>query len=118
MHEKTIVLLAIMFLSLQVLAEQDWQYKHAGENWTWLDDYTFLSATYLVSCEPGRYCEVGSGISIGGSPLGGTTKINGTAEVQVFGVGALKVRAIDGLGKVKVAFRIKTMRLVGWSSPW
>jgi hypothetical protein len=42
----------------------------ANEKWTWMEDYLFVYANYVVACETGRRCQVGMGIFAFDEPRG------------------------------------------------
>lgn len=43
-----------------------WHVVVATRDWTWGEDYAFAYATYMVACEPGRTCDVGTGMFVNG----------------------------------------------------
>lgn len=79
--------------------------------WSWLEDYAFLSATYVIGCPRDRRCRVGTGIFVGGSPRGTEKDFTGDVEVDVYGLGALHVRVMDGEKPARIGFYRKTQGL-------
>jgi len=84
--------------------EDNWHVVVAGSEWSWGEDYAFAYAKYIVACEPGRSCGIGTGISINKHPLGSKQTIVGVGEVAVFGIGSIHFRAADSKGPVRVKF--------------
>ena len=106
------VFLCVLVCSTRAIAA-GWVVKVASESWTWLDDYLYVgSGTYLVACDPGRQCVVGSGVFAFGSPRGNQTTFSGQKEITVIGVGSLHVRAADGKGQLRAAYLLKDHGLV------
>jgi hypothetical protein len=93
-------------------AGDSWREVSADSDWKWCDNYIFLYAKYVVACEAGRVCEVGSGVSFKGKPRGSTKKFEGSTEATVIGIGALYVRAYDGKGPVKVQFLLTDSKVI------
>lgn len=93
-----------VFLLASAATAQSWVYKDANDSWTWMEDYGYVYATYVVACEAGRQCQVGMGIHAFGEPRGEKIRFSGKEEIHVIGLGAIYLRADDGKGSVKVAF--------------
>lgn len=101
-----------LFLLASGASAQSWIYKDANDSWTWMEDYVYFYATYIVACESGRQCQVGTGIHAFGEPRGEKIRFSGQKEILVIGVGAIYLRADDDKGSVKVAFVQKTNKLI------
>jgi hypothetical protein len=84
----------------------------ANEKWTWMEDYLFVYANYVVACETGRRCQVGMGIFAFDEPRGEKIRFTGQIEILTVGVGAIYIRADDGNGPVKAAFVRKQSGLI------
>jgi hypothetical protein len=61
MNKANVLAVALACLALpagqalaQASGEQTWHYKAANETWTWMEDYVFLYANYVVACQTGR----------------------------------------------------------------
>jgi len=96
----------------QASGDSNWQYKTANEKWTWMEDYLFVYANYVVACETGRRCQVGMGIFAFDEPRGEKIRFTGQIEILTVGVGAIYIRADDGNGPVKAAFVRKQSGLI------
>ncbi|MGH1429380.1 MAG: hypothetical protein ACRBEE_15700 [Arenicella sp.] len=77
--------------------------KNVGKEWVWFADYAFPYSKWTIICEEGRICEVGMGISFRGRPRGFKEKFSKITTVTTIGLGAIKVRTVDGLGDCKVS---------------
>jgi hypothetical protein len=80
--------------------------------WSWLEDYAFSRATYIVGCPPERHCSVGSGVFFRGGPRGSTIDFVNDVEITVFGFGALHVLVKDGAEPARVGFYKKSHTLI------
>lgn len=69
--------------------------KMLDSNWMWFSDHVGLYATYASQSPAGRVYEVGTGISISGSPKGKRRNFSGEAEFTAYGVGAVHIRKKD-----------------------
>jgi hypothetical protein len=97
------------------------QMKVIGDNWTWLAEHWALSAKYNLSFPPGRKIELGTGLSVNGTPKGSKYKpdpASGETEVTGYGIGTLQGRVLDGQGPCVVVFSqaIKPGKI--FSSDW
>lgn len=112
------VLLSIIliFLFTGIAFSSGWQKKSVNNEWTWLEDYFFTYATYLIACKPSRKCEIGTGVFAFGKPRGTKKIVTGTQEITVFGFGAIHMRSIDENGSVKVAISLQNKKLVNMPS--
>ena len=72
--------------------------KVVGNKWRWFTDYAFLWAEWTINVEQGRAVEVGTGVSIGGNPIGGKFRVSGHKTFKTYGAGAIHVRSADGKG--------------------
>lgn len=89
-----------------------WMIVTSDDEWSRANTYVYMSATFVIACEPGRRCEAGTGLFLGGKPRGSRRAFTGTIRMTAFGAGSLYVRADDGHGKVQVAFYEQDSRLV------
>lgn len=96
----------------QASGDPNWHYKTANEKWTWMEDYVFVYANYVVACETGRRCQVGMGVFAFDEPRGEKIRFTGQKEILAVGVGAIYIRADDGKGPVKAAFIRKQSGLI------
>lgn len=96
----------------QVSGDPDWHYKTANEKWTWMEDYVFVYANYIVACETDRRCQVGMGIFAFDEPRGEKIRFTGKKEVLTIGAGAIYIRADDNKGPVKAAFIRKQSKVI------
>ena len=101
-----------LFFSASAASAQSWFYKDATHNWTWMEDYVYIYATYIVACEAGRRCQVGTGVYAFDEPRGEKIRFSGQKEILVIGLGAIHIRADDDKGLVKVAFIQKSNKLI------
>ena len=76
--------------------------NYVGSKWTWLTDYGYLYAAWTLNVEDGREVQVGMGLSIGGVPRGEKITVRGHKTFRTVGIGAIHVRARDGLGECMV----------------
>lgn len=114
-----IVLIGTQLLGTAAYADS-WNRRVATSEWTWFEDYVYMSATYLVACEPGRLCQIGMGLFAFGEPRGEKIRFSEQLEITVIGFGALHIRAADGGGPVKAAVIQKDARLIPiltWNFP-
>lgn len=96
----------------QASGDPNWHYKTANQKWTWMEDYVFVYANYIVACETGRQCQMGMGIFAFDEPRGEKIRFTGQKEILAVGVGAIYIRADDGKGPVKAAFIRKQSGLI------
>jgi hypothetical protein len=73
----------------------DYLCKNVGQSWEWFGDHVALWIDYVVVGTPGRRYEVGTGVSINGSPWGSRDEYSGPAEFSAYGAGALHIRQAD-----------------------
>jgi hypothetical protein len=77
--------------------------KRVGSTWTWIEDYVYLSATYLCFTPPDRSVQVGMGWFVNGTPLGEKKSISGRGEFTTIGFGAVHIRISDGGSDCEIA---------------
>ena len=96
----------VFFLAGQIvgIALANSKPKSIDDKWTWFEDYAFAYAEYTVACEPGRQCQVGTGMFLFGEPRGEKNRFSGEREITVFGFGAIHIRVVDGKGKAMASF--------------
>ena len=102
----------LLFLLTVPLPAAEWVKKEVKDSWTWVEDYVVTTATYVVACEPGRECEVGTGVYAFGKPRGQKIRLRGEGEISVLGLGEVYIRSADGKGTAKAAHRLKTASAV------
>jgi hypothetical protein len=76
--------------------------KQVGSEWTWFEDYGFLTAEWTLNCPTDRTCQVGMGIKVFGEPRGEKIRFSGCREFVTLGLGAIHVRTVDDKGPCKV----------------
>jgi hypothetical protein len=69
--------------------------RSVGAEWTWFGDHVALSVSYATRGPRDRTYEVGTGLSVNGSPWGSRSKFSGDAEFSAYGIGALHIRRAD-----------------------
>ena len=77
---------------------QEQRCRTVDSDWIWFSDHVVVSVTYVTQGPQGRRYEIGTGISIGGKPRGSIEEAEGRSEVTAYGIGALHLRFVDGLG--------------------
>lgn len=101
-----------LFASAAANSAPKWMTVTSDNDWSRANTYVYMSVTFVIACEPGRRCEAGTGLFLGGKPRGSRRAFTGTIRMTAFGAGSLYVRAGDGQGKVQVAFYEQNSRLV------
>lgn len=69
--------------------------REIGQDWVWFEDHAALYVRYGIAGPDGRVYQIGTGLSVSGSPLGRRTVKSGRSEVVAIGVGALHIRRRD-----------------------
>jgi hypothetical protein len=77
--------------------------KRVGADWTWFDDYVYVTAKYTCFTPPGRRVQVGTGVFFAGQPRGEKVAISGKGDFRVIGLGAIHIRIYDGGPDCEVA---------------
>lgn len=98
MHTSKHLLFAVLLLILQVqqaFAEGHFHCREVGAKWVWFEDHLVAYVTYSTRGPQGRTYEVGTGISVNGSPWGKRKRYTGDAEFNAYGMGALHIRKKD-----------------------
>lgn len=80
----------------------DYMCRTVGPAWTWFGDHIAISVDYVSVGASSRRYEVGTGISVGGSPRGRREVYSGTAEFTAYGIGAVHIRQSDSGEPFKV----------------
>jgi hypothetical protein len=89
-----------------------------GTDWVWFTDYGYLSAEWTLNAEEGCDLEVGAGIKVGGKPRGSIYRFSGYKTITTWGIGAIHVRAVDGVAPCLVRVDEGRVRLIGvYSDP-
>jgi hypothetical protein len=82
-------------LTSQAAAAEEPICKVIDRNWHWFSDHFAMSVDYTSLGAAGRIYEVGTGISVNGSPWGSREKYSELAEFTAYGVGAVHIRQAD-----------------------
>lgn len=69
--------------------------KRVGREWTWFEDYVYVTATYTCFTPTDRRVQVGMGVFAFGEPRGEKVAISEKGEFTVIGVGAVHIRIYD-----------------------
>ena len=69
--------------------------KIVGRDWTWFEDYVYVTATYKCFTPPGRRVQVGMGVFVAGQPLGEKVAVSRQGEFTVIGAGSVHIRIYD-----------------------
>jgi hypothetical protein len=77
--------------------------KRVGRNWTWFEDYVYVTATYTCFTPVNRRVQVGMGIFIWGEPRGEKVAISGQGSFTVIGPGSIHIRTYDDGDDCEVA---------------
>ena len=77
--------------------------KRVGSDWTWFDDYVFVTASYTCFSPPGRTVQVGMGVFMFGEPRGEKVAVSGKSSFTVIGAGAIHIRVYDSVPDCEVA---------------
>lgn len=77
-----------------------------AEGWTWIEDYFIpLGRDMSVQAEPGRTCEIATGMAwFGGIGANNRGPFTGNKEFGIGPVGAVYARAADGRGPAKIRY--------------
>lgn len=76
-------------------AAEQYRCRTVGPDWVWFEDHVALYVSYATKGPIRRTYEVGTGISVSGSPWGKRKKFSGEAEFNAYGIGALHIRKRD-----------------------
>lgn len=95
MKKIAFIFLAVTIPCLSALAGETFRCRSVGNNWVWFEDHAALYVSYATRGPAGRIYEVGTGISVNGSPWGKRKEYSGDAEFKAYGVGALHIRKRD-----------------------
>lgn len=87
--------LVIILSPVRLLADDHFRCREVGKDWVWFEDHVAAYVTYSTRGPFGRTYEVGTGISVSGSPWGKRKKHSGDAEFNAYGMGALHIRKRD-----------------------
>lgn len=91
-----LVLFAItMSFSISESVASSYLCKVIDRQWHWFSDHGAVWIEYVSVGQPGRTYEVGTGISVRGSPWGSRSRYSGNATFKAYGVGALHIRQAD-----------------------
>lgn len=77
--------------------------KRVNKDWTWFEDYVYISATYGCFTPPGRRVQVGMGVFAGGEPRGEKVAVSGKGQFTVLGAGSVHIRVYDDGGDCEIA---------------
>lgn len=77
--------------------------KKVGKQWTWFEDYVYISATYRCFTPKGRRVQVGMGVFFDGEPRGEKVAISGSGDFTTVGAGAIHIRIYDSGPDCEVA---------------
>lgn len=95
---RTLGILSVTLLILSIpgkaTAGDSFRCREVGEDWVWFEDHFAAYVTYSARGPHGRTYEVGTGISVSGSPWGRRKKYTGEAEFNAYGIGALHIRKV------------------------
>ena len=69
--------------------------KRVSREWTWFEDYVYVTANYRCFTPPGRRVQVGTGVFFQGVPRGEKVAISTEGEFWVLGMGAINIRIYD-----------------------
>lgn len=69
--------------------------REIGREWVWFEDHAAVYVKYGIAGPAGRRYQVGTGVSVSGSPWGRRVVRSGRSEVLSIGVGALHIRRRD-----------------------
>lgn len=86
---------AVGFTTSACYSEPTYICRAVGADWTWFGDHVALSVSYATRGPRDRIYEVGTGLSVNGSPWGSRSKFSGDAEFTAYGIGALHIRRAD-----------------------
>ena len=69
--------------------------KRVSKNWTWFEDYGYITATYTCFTPANRRVQVGMGVFAFGEPRGEKVAISEKGSFTVIGLGAIHIRIYD-----------------------
>jgi hypothetical protein len=69
--------------------------KRVGKEWTWFEDYVYVTATYNCFTPANRRVQVGMGVFAAGEPRGEKVAVSGRDTFTVVGAGAIHIRTYD-----------------------
>lgn len=95
MKSSTAATLAILLCATPAHAADGVICKTVGSSWEWFGDHAALWVEYYAVGEAGRQYEVGTGMSINGSPWGSRNRYSGESTFSAYGLGAVHVRQAD-----------------------
>lgn len=77
--------------------------KRVSKDWTWFEDYVYVTANYTCFTPPGRRVQVGMGLFVAGEPRGEKVAVSGKDSFTVVGAGAIHIRIYDDGSDCEVA---------------
>jgi len=77
--------------------------KTVGRDWTWFEDYAYVTATYTCFTPKGRRVQVGMGLFVFGEPRGEKVAVSEKGDFTVLGAGAVHIRVYDDGPECEVA---------------
>lgn len=95
MIRSVILMLFMSFGGQQTLASEAYRCRKVGADWVWFEDHVALYVNYATKGPLGRIYEIGTGVSVNGSPWGRRERLTGEVEFTAFGAGALHIRRRD-----------------------
>jgi hypothetical protein len=90
-----IAILLLACIPTHSSADDHFLCREVGEDWVWFEDHLATYVTYVTRGPRDRTYEVGTGISVNGSPWGKRKKYTLDAEFNAYGMGALHIRKGD-----------------------
>jgi hypothetical protein len=87
--------------------------RYVGVEWVWFTDYVYFSSEWTLDSEPGCRLEVGLGVKVRDSPLGGKMSFAAHLAFTTYGFGAIHVRAVSGDAPCLVKLRQGLASAVG-----
>lgn len=103
-----------MLAASEAISASESQCGLVGDDWAWFSDHFAASITYVTQAAPGRRYEIGTGVSFGGRPRGRVQEVEGMVEVTAYGLGALHIRFVDGLGPGTICAAQGSIRTVSF----
>jgi len=97
-----------------VASSDEYRCQSTDADWVWFSDHFVASITYVTQAAPGRRYEIGTGVSFGGRPRGRIQEVEGKVEVTAYGLGALHMRFVDGLGPGTICAAQGSIRVVSF----
>lgn len=92
---KIVFLGILFFINCNLAFADDYLCKVVGKQWEWFGDHVASSVDYVIIGQPNRQYEVGTGVSVFGSPWGWRSQHTGNSEISAWGAGALRIRQSD-----------------------